>query len=411
MKNGKLAHLSTFASDRRGNFAVMGAVALFPMLMVAGMAMDTGRAFSEKTRLEDALDAAVLSAGRAYSTGRIAESDLKDYLTRILHANFHDKDGTGGTRRIEDYNLDEENGIIFASAISDFEIAFKIIGGGEPLELKASSAASFGGTNAEVAFTLDVTGSMGAGKNKDLQEALTGAIDLLLAANGDGEERIRISLIPYSKSVRVGEFLSDYIYIDDGTPGAVAPAHVSVPDDDESASAGGSGDGLEDGAEVDSTSEINSKYIGCATERKKDIDNPTDNGPDYGMVNLDGRVLEFGATAIFVVNCPSEAETMVPLTSDRDTLMTTADSLGHRGSTAGHVGIQWAWYTLSPKWASYPQLFMRRRELGGGRGIKRLGSFMNLLAKQSLIRTNWGFPARHERRYPHSARPVTCLRA
>ncbi len=217
MKNGKLAHLSSFAGDRRGNFAVMGAVALVPMLMVAGMAVDTGRAFSEKTRLEDALDAAVLAAGRAYSTGRVAESDLEAYLTRIFHANFRDKDGTGGTRRIENYNLDPINGVVSASAISDFEIAFKIIGGGEPLELKANSAASFGGKDAEVAFTLDVTSSM-RDSNVHLRRAVEGAIDLLLASNGDGEERVRISLIPYSVSVRVGEFLSDYIYIDDATP-------------------------------------------------------------------------------------------------------------------------------------------------------------------------------------------------
>ncbi len=100
---------------------------------------------------------------------------------------------------------------------------------------------------------------------------------------------------------------------------------------------------MEDDAEVASTPEISARYIGCATERKKDIDNPTDNGPDYGMVNLDKRIN----------NCPSEAETMVPLTSNRDALMATAASLGHSGATAGHVGIQWAWYTLSPKWASY----------------------------------------------------------
>src|SRR5690606_11454063 len=46
--------------------------------------------------------------------------------------------------------------------------------------------------------------------------------------------------------------------------------------------------------------------------------------------------------------CP-RAE-MVPLTADADRLLGVIDSFEAEGGTAGHIGIQWAWYMLSEKW-------------------------------------------------------------
>jgi Flp pilus assembly protein TadG len=45
-------------------------------------------------------------------------------------------------------------------------------------------------------------------------------------------------------------------------------------------------------------------------------------------------------------NCVTQK--IVPLTSDRAGLTTVASSLTAAGSTAGHIGLAWAWYMLSP---------------------------------------------------------------
>ena len=49
-------------------------------------------------------------------------------------------------------------------------------------------------------------------------------------------------------------------------------------------------------------------------------------------------------------NCPS-AE-IQPLTSDRSTLKSIINSLSAGGSTAGHIGTAWGWYTVAPNFNS-----------------------------------------------------------
>ena len=48
-------------------------------------------------------------------------------------------------------------------------------------------------------------------------------------------------------------------------------------------------------------------------------------------------------------NCLPQ-NTIVPLTSDKNALNTAIDDLTADGSTAGHLGTAWTWYTLSPNW-------------------------------------------------------------
>ncbi len=47
----------------------------------------------------------------------------------------------------------------------------------------------------------------------------------------------------------------------------------------------------------------------------------------------------------------SSAE-LVPLTSNKTTLLNKISGLSANNGTAGHIGTAWAWYTLSPNWAS-----------------------------------------------------------
>ena len=42
----------------------------------------------------------------------------------------------------------------------------------------------------------------------------------------------------------------------------------------------------------------------------------------------------------------------MPLTNDKTSLLNKVSGLSAAGGTAGHLGTAWAWYTLSPNWAS-----------------------------------------------------------
>jgi hypothetical protein len=43
---------------------------------------------------------------------------------------------------------------------------------------------------------------------------------------------------------------------------------------------------------------------------------------------------------------------VVPLSNDKAMLKSVIDSFVAAGSTAGHLGTTWAWYTLSPNWGN-----------------------------------------------------------
>lgn len=61
--------LKKLFADRTGNFAIMGAIAIVPILGTAGMAVDFSRAMDLQARLQDAADAAVLGSIAERSAG------------------------------------------------------------------------------------------------------------------------------------------------------------------------------------------------------------------------------------------------------------------------------------------------------------------------------------------------------
>ena len=71
------------------------------------------------------------------------------------------------------------------------------------------------------------------------------------------------------------------------------------------------------------------------------------------MVNRDYLLQSFaesGRTYSASAICPTAA--LMPLTSDAEALKSRIEAFEFDGGTAGHIGVQWAWYMLSPNWAS-----------------------------------------------------------
>jgi Flp pilus assembly protein TadG len=78
----------------------------------------------------------------------------------------------------------------------------------------------------------------------------------------------------------------------------------------------------------------------CASERTG-AERYTDAPPSTALL---GRVYPAG-------NNPCIGSTVLPMESSKDGVKTFIDSLTIAGSTAGHIGIAWGWYMLSPNWA------------------------------------------------------------
>ena len=59
-----------FLGDRRGNIAMMFAVMTVPVTGLVGASVDYGKALQLRAKVQSAVDAAVLAAGREYQVSR-----------------------------------------------------------------------------------------------------------------------------------------------------------------------------------------------------------------------------------------------------------------------------------------------------------------------------------------------------
>ena len=65
----------------------------------------------------------------------------------------------------------------------------------------------------------------------------------------------------------------------------------------------------------------------------------------------------------------------MPLTNDKTALLNKIKNLTAAGSTAGHLGTAWAWYTLSPNWNTlWPAA--NRAAAHGTAGLKKYAILM-----------------------------------
>jgi Flp pilus assembly protein TadG len=319
------SNLLRFASDRSGNFAVMFGCAASVLALGAGFAINTVQLYTVKSSLQNALDAAVTSTARDLTTGIIAPGDADEAVLAFLEANADGQLAGDGKVMLSSLVVNRGQRTISASAHIDADIFFPLFGSSDTRRIATESAAIYSDKTIEVAMMLDITGSMSGDKIRDLKTAAANAATAFLAGQDPDHPRVRIALVPYADAVNAGD-LARYVHYERDGVSDTPPAY----DDIRLASTRDDVDVLPDGTR---------RVDRCATERKG-AEQFTDSGPGTAMVNRDDR-LEF---------CPRSA--VLPLSGDLDEVLNRIDGFRASGSTAGHIGIQWSWYMLSPKWAS-----------------------------------------------------------
>ncbi|OKL44618.1 pilus assembly protein TadG-related protein [Pseudovibrio exalbescens] len=308
-----------FLGCERGVVLPIAAVMIVILIVVAGAAIDFARAINTRQTLNHAMDNALLAVAREASTTIMTQAQAKSTFAAYFDANLQDGQLYDDViRRTPEFSLDPIGGRVEASIIAEvptFFIHHLDLMGYDTSELKSlsvrtSAQASFPTRNAEVTMVLDVTGSM-RNHMTDLKKAAKNLVTTLLpdAKTGSGS-RVRIALVPYSEGVN-GELtvtrIGPDIELSDLVSNGQARKH-------------------------------------CLTERMGD-DSTTD-APWNKKVN--NRIEYFGGGS---TGCPSKS-TLVPLTSNKEKLKNEINKMSASGGTAGHTGIAWGYYTLSPNWAS-----------------------------------------------------------
>ena len=98
MKNKILNSLKSFGKDRGGNVFMITGLTAFVVFSSAGAAIDYTRISNTKSKMTNALDAAVLATGVELTNGEENEDKLKDVFENFFYANI---DGARENR--EDY--------------------------------------------------------------------------------------------------------------------------------------------------------------------------------------------------------------------------------------------------------------------------------------------------------------------
>lgn len=397
--------LVAMSADIRGSVVAMFAVLLPVLIGAVGMTVDLSQAYLVRQRLGGAVDAAALAVASLPSDTDPAE--LEALAQKFLDANYP----SGKIGATYDLNVAFiGDSAVIVSAYADYDTSFMRIAGIDTITVSKSATVQREVKGLEVALVLDNTGSMGTSNIDALKTASTNFINILFDKVENAED-LKIGIVPYSGSVRVGRYgLGQY---PDGTSGygdpfVVLPTGVSYTSNHE-ASSGWYGCIVEHHAEnydSDATAVANSKgqlwttsatgiCTGAADCRGHGWDpGSTTNDPYPDDVNDDYQgpweIYQYGRTISYWQKCsdlggsysnatPSRCNSctggsgvnrctttycfcsqsapnrncpwanIVPLTSDQSALLAAIQTMKHEGSTLSNIGMAWGGRVLSPE--------------------------------------------------------------
>lgn len=270
------------------------ALCLLPILAGIGLATDFARSAGGQTSVQTAIDAAVLASTRDLVNADMTDAEIIGraqtyFLTDIMHA---DKAMTCADPVVV---LDRVNFSIEIQASCTLPAILAGLIGVEQFAFTETATAEASITFLDVSLVLDISGSMAGAKLTALQDAATDAVNILIRP--ETGNRVRMALVPYESGVNIAPNADDiFSYFD--------------------------------------------RFERCASERSGALAF-SDDAPASGS--------RFPSDA---TNC-SDAR-VTPLTFNKSALISDISALTANpvGSTAGHIGAAWGWYTISPKWTS-----------------------------------------------------------
>ena len=303
----------SFLKSESGTISIIFALILPVLVAIVGAAVDYGRYTSARARTLQAMDTAVLAAGRVLQIENGDEAKALAAAERYYHEN------KSNMLSNDNVTFSIEDGEITVS-ITDSRVRtpfLGVIGIGEMKIRNVSkaiiAAGSNSGSHVEIAMMLDVMGSIcgsypynctSATKLDAMKAAAKDLIDIVVWED-QSLYSSRIALVLFSEHVNVG---TEYFSAITGT-----------------------------------SPEGNDDERTCVRAR--------DNANRYEAAKPNGSKGHCTHFPQSSGTCRPTA-TLMPLSANKDALKAHVDAFAGRGSTAGHLGTQFAWYTLDPDWGS-----------------------------------------------------------
>lgn len=304
-----------FGSNEEGTVVIVFALVSTLILFAAGMAVDTARNFHMNVAVGSAVDAAAIAAGRAVLDGNLSDGEIKERAAVYIKENVAAGGGNFGSYATPDIRIDRNAGTVTIDVEVNVPTTLTRLGGFKKLSEPISRTVVVDQKDIEVAMALDVTDSMrgstsdGVRKIDALKKAFKTFADKLLPEQISGERKVRIGVAPYSSGVNLDAFA---------------------------------------GSATDNRSNDN-----CVIERTggaQYTDDPVGGGGFFKVHEDQPRDIDTTQSRQSYT-CPNA--TVIPLTQDRDLLISTVEGYDASGSTGGHLGVQWAWNLVSEQWGDF----------------------------------------------------------
>jgi Flp pilus assembly protein TadG len=301
-------NITKFVRDERGAIALLFGFCATVVVLAVGLAIDGARTYSTANRVGAALDAAALAGAKLLNETDISDDDVEaaSLATLDVHLTAMRIGGVIVANRKAKPNRGDSS--VTVSADIGVRTLFGSIAGIANIDFKKSATTIYDAKQVEVVLALDITGSMDqipAGESTTKLVTLKSVASTLVSSVFDlakSDMDIRIGVVPWSAAVNGGAYAKDV----KGTS---------------------SGDN-------------------CVAERAGS-GKTTDEAP--GPLNYSGEFVSPGTG----YTCPSEPVMPMLGKSHRDDVLGKINGFTAFGGTAGHLGAAWAWYMISPNWASY----------------------------------------------------------
>ena len=229
--------------ERRGDVAIIFALALIPLIAFIGVAIDYSRANAVKADLQAALDSTALMVAKNAAT--LTADELQSTAQSYFLALFTNKQASNIKFTASYSTTGGSNLMVTGSA--DMATDVMSIFGFNKIAVTGSATSKWGSTRLRVALVLDTTGSMDDdGKIGALQTATKNLLtQLKSAASVDGD--VYVSIIPFSKDVNVDPANSSATWLDwsdwDAPPSGLPTGYTDTTGPGDSCPYSSSGDG------------------------------------------------------------------------------------------------------------------------------------------------------------------------
>lgn len=210
MLQASTARARRFSRDKRGNVAILFGLAIVPLVLFVGLAVDYGRAMTVRGAMSDAADSAALAIG---SWVGLSESELEDKAKKFFEANYASSLSADIKSNFEVRFVGDD---IVVKATASVPTTFMRLANYDNIGVSIENTITKRQRNIELALVLDTTGSMGSsGKMNAMKDAAKKMVNDMFG-DRNKSDTLDVAVVPFAAAVNVGADKINEAWLDKG---------------------------------------------------------------------------------------------------------------------------------------------------------------------------------------------------